>query len=149
MLVDSNQKKLDPEEIIPLAARTIKDNRYTPDQILAGLIKESRMPNVILVQEGNTLFIVHEGKDRIAVFRALNADTAQNYLNNSEKFTVAMYKVGFDFMVSYFKDPTLVKIFQYIARKPPNPDMGLQVDKMKDGNYRALVQLGPQRKGEA
>lgn len=148
MLIDSNKKKLDPQEIIPIAAQTIKSNKYTPDQMLAALIDESRQPDTILMQEGNTLFVVHEGKHRVALFRALNADTAKNYLHNSVIFTKAMYEAGFDFMVSYFDDPTLIKIFQYVARNPFQKDMALQVARLKDGSFRCFVQLGPQRKGE-
>jgi len=148
MLIDSNQKKLDPQEIILHASQNIKNNKYSPDQMLAALIEESRQPNTILMQEGNTLFVVNEGKNRIALFRALNADIAKNYLHNAVVFTKAMYEAGFDFMVSNFDDPTLIKIFQYVARNPFQKDMAMKIDKMKDGSYRAIVQLGPERKGE-
>jgi len=148
MLIDSNQKKLDPQEIILEASRNIKNNKYTPDQILAALIEEARQPNTILIQEGNTLFVVHEGEKRISLFRALNADTAKNYLHNSVIFTKAMYEMGFDFMVSNFDDPTLIKIFQYVARNPFQKGMAMKIDKMDDDSYRAIVQLGPERKGE-
>ena len=159
MLVDSKERELDGQEILLEAAKQIKDNRYTPDQILASLIKESREKDTILMRQGNTLFIVHEGKNRTALFRALNADIPQNYLENSVMFSKAMYMAGFDVMVTEFNDPSLLNIFKYVQknRNQVNPDkdgkptMGYAVQKMqKDGRpgYRVTVVLGPKREGQ-
>ena len=81
---------LDPQEILLEATRQIKSKKYSPDQVLAALIAESKEKDTILMREGNTLFIVHIGKNRTALYRALNADTAQNFLNNGDEYAKAM-----------------------------------------------------------
>ena len=155
MLVDSKQKKLSTEEIILQATRETK-SQYTPDQVLASVLVEAQEDDSILMREGNTLFIIHKGKNRTAFFRALNADTANNYLENSVVFAKAMYMAGFDIIVTEFEDPTLLNIFKYIEknRNKINPDvdgkpaMGYATQKLKNGGYRVTGVLGPRRKGE-
>ena len=155
MLVDSKQKTLNPQGIISNAAKEIK-SKYPPATVLASIVEETKMPGTILMRQGNTLFVVHKAKNRYAAFRALNADTAQNYLNNSVLFAKAMYMAGFDVMVTEFEDPTLLNIFKYVEknRNKINPDvngkpvMGFATQKTKDGGYRVTVVLGPKREGE-
>lgn len=149
MLVDSKQKKLSTEEIILQATREIK-SEYKPDQVLASILVEVQEDDCIMMREGNTLFIVHKGKGRNAFFRALNADTANNYLKNSLVFAKAMYEAGFDMMVTEFKDPTLLSIFKYVEknRNQINPKgMGFAVQRTKDDGYRVTTALGPKRQG--
>jgi hypothetical protein len=159
MLVDSNERELENQEILLEAAKQIKDNRYSPDQILAALISESREKDTVLIRQGNTLFIVHKGKNRTAFFRALNADVPANYLENSVMFSKAMYMAGFDVMVTEFNDPSLLNIFKYVQknRNQVNPDkdgkptMGYAVQKTEKGGrpgYRVTVVLGPKRGGQ-
>ena len=161
MLVDSNERELENQEIVLEAARGMRDKRYTPDQVLASLIKEVEQKNTILMRQGNTLFIVRMGKDRIAFFNALNADIPANYLENSLMFAKAAYLAGIDILVTDFTDSTILNIFKYIERNRNrvNPDkdgkmtMGYatQKIKMKDGTpgYRVTAVLGPRRGGKA
>jgi hypothetical protein len=154
MLVDSKKKMLDPSEIILEATKQTK-SKYSPDQVLAGVTAEAHSAGAILMRQGNTLFIVHPGKNRTAVFRALNADTAQNYLENSVTYAKALYMAGFDVMVTEFEDSTLLSIFKYVQknRAKVNPDvdgkptMGYAAQKTKDG-YRVTTVLGPKREGQ-
>ena len=159
MLVDSKERELENQEILLEAARQIKDNRYSPDQILAALFQEAREKDTVLIRQGNTLFIVHEGKNRTALFRALNADIPNNYLENSVVFSKAMYMAGFDVMVTEFTEPSLLNIFKYVQKnrnrvnpdKDGKPKMGYAVQKTeKDGvpGYRVTVVLGPKRGGQ-
>ena len=145
MLVDSKKKLLDPPEIILEATKQTK-SKYSPDQVLAAVTAEAHESGAILMRQGNTLFIVHPGKDRTALFRALNADTANNYLNNSVDYAKAMYMAGFDVMVTVFEDPTLLSIFKYIGKGKPK-DMGYSAEFFKDqGLYQVTVKLGKPRK---
>jgi hypothetical protein len=155
MLVDSKKKMLEPPEIILEAVKQTK-SKYSPDQVLASIMSEVHDTGAILMREGNTLFVVHAAKDRTALFRALNADTAQNYLKNSVVYAGAMYAAGFDVMVTNFEDPTLLNIFKYVNkhRDEVNPDvngkptMGYSVQRTKDGGYRVTTVLGPKREGQ-
>ena len=159
MLVDSSKRMLDPQEIILEASRQIKSKKYSPDQILAGLISESKEPDTVLMRQGNTLYIVHEGKNRTALYRALNADTPNNFLENGVEFAKAMYMVGFDVMVTQFEDPILLKIFPFMKKnrarinpdKDGKPTMGYAVQTVEKGGvkeYRVTTVLGPKREGQ-
>lgn len=159
MLVDSSKKMLDPQEIILEASRQIKSKKYSPDQILAGLITESREPDTILMREGNTLYIVHKGKNRTALYRALNADTPSNFLENGVMYAKAMYLAGFDVMVTQFEEPILLKIFPFMRKnrarinkdKDGKPTMGYAIQNVeKNGvkEYRVTTVLGPKREGQ-
>jgi hypothetical protein len=159
MLVDSKKRMLDPQEIILEASRQIKSKKYSPDQILAGLISEANEPDTILMRQGNTLYIVHKGQNRTALYRALNADTADNFLENGVMYAKAMYMAGFDVMVTQFEDPILLKIFPFMKKnrarinkdRDGKPTMGYAVqDVEKNGvkEYRVTTVLGPRREGQ-
>jgi hypothetical protein len=159
MLVDSKKRMLDPQEIILEASRQIKSKKYSPDQILAGLITEANSPDTILMRQGNTLYIIHKGKDRTALYRALNADTADNFLENGVMYAKAMYMAGFDVMVTQFEDPILLKIFPFMKKNRTRinkdmdgkPTMGYAVQNVeKNGvkEYRVTTVLGPRREGQ-
>lgn len=145
MVVDSSQQELSVPEIIQIAAKQTK-SKYPPSAVLASVTKECQMPDAILLRYGNTLFIIHKGKNRMGFFRALNADTAANYLQSSVQFTQDAYDIGFDVLVTQFEDPSLLSIFRYIGKDQP-PDMGYQV-KQANGVYNVTVMLGPRREGE-
>ena len=155
MLVDSKKKMLDPSEIILEAVKQTK-SKYSPDQVLAAVTAEAHDAGAILMRQGNSLFIVHPGKNRTAVFRALNADTANHSLHNSVLYAKALYMAGFDVMVTEFEDPTLLNIFKFVQkhRAEINPDvdgkpvMGYAVQKSKNGGYRVTTVLGPKREGQ-
>lgn len=145
-LVDSNQQKLSMEEIIKIAAQNTKED-YTPEQVMGAIYKELTMGGSLVLQLGNTLFLVHRAPQdpTTAMMRALNADTAQNYLINSEKFAQIAYKqYKIDTIVSEYTDPTLNNIFAYVGRNKPE-NMGYQIDQLSDGKtFRAIAKLGPE-----
>lgn len=143
MLTDSKKKELSVESILMIAAQQTK-SQYSPQQVYASLIKEMNMEGTSVYREGNTVFLMHHAKGRIGVFRALNADTARNYLDNSYTFIQDAYKMGFDVLVSDFKDPTIMNIFKGISRNPPQEGMGYRAERTKDG-FRVTVKLGPAR----
>lgn len=143
MLVDSNKKELSSESILMIAAQQTK-SPYSPEQVYASLVKEMNMKGTSVYRQGNTFFLMHHAKGRIGIFRALNADTARNYLNNSYTFIKDAYDMGFDILVSDFKDPTIMNLFKGISRNPPREGMGYRAERTKDG-FRVTVKLGPAR----
>jgi hypothetical protein len=143
MLVDSKKKELSSEAILMIAAQQTK-SPYSPEQVYAALVKEMNLEGTSTYREGNTVFLMHHAKGRIGTFRALNADTARNYLDNSYQFIQDAYKMGFDILVSDFKDPTIMNIFKGISRNPPQEGMGYRAERTKDG-FRVTVKLGPAR----
>ena len=143
MLVDSKKKELSVEAILMIAAQETK-SPHPASSIYAAMLKEMNMPGTSIVRDGNTLFVIHVGEGRTGIFRALNADTARNYLENSYAFIQGAYKMGFDTLVSEFEDPTIFNIFKAISRNPPQEGMGYRAERTKKG-FRVTVKLGPKR----
>jgi hypothetical protein len=146
MLVDSKKKQLGEQAILMVAAEETK-SKHSAAQIFAALVGEMNMRGVSSYRAGNTLFLIHHAKDRVGFFRALNADTARNYLENSYEFIQAAYKMGFDTLVTEFEDPTIINIFKAISRNPPRDQMGYKAEKTNRG-FRVTVKLGPKRGGK-
>jgi hypothetical protein len=146
--VDSKHQKLSKDEIIAIAAKET-GGKYTPEQIKASLMSEITNAQALLMQEGNTLFIIHKSPEdpTVGLFRALNADTIQNYLKNSIVFAKAVGLMGFKYMVTIFDDPSLLNIFKYIGRKQPFGNMGYAIQKTDDGQYKVTASLGDAKKG--
>jgi hypothetical protein len=143
MLVDSKKKQLGEQAILMIAAQETK-SPHPASTVYAALVQEMNMEGTSIVRDGNTLFIVHNAGNRVGVFRALNADTARNYLESSYAFIQAAYKMGFDTLVSEFEDPTIMNIFKAISRNPPQEGMGYKAERTKTG-FRVTVKLGPKR----
>lgn len=149
MLVDSSTKKLTIPEIVAVATKETQ-SQYPPAAVLASVAAELQQPETYSILEGNTLFVIHKGDGRNGMFRALNADIPANYLNNCLIFSGAAYKLGFDALVTQFKDPSLLNIFKFVEknRKKVNPDMGFLAQQAENGDYIVTIKLGPERAGE-
>lgn len=119
-------------------------SKYSAAQVYAAIVKEMNLRGTTTYRAGNTIFVMHHAKGRVGFFRALNADTARNYLENSYEFIQAAYKMGFDTLVTEFEDPTIINIFKAISRNPPQDQMGYKAEKTNKG-YRVTVKLGPKR----
>jgi hypothetical protein len=143
MLTDSKKKILSSDAVLMIAAQQTK-SKYSPEQVYASLVKEMNMKGTSIYREGNTVFLMHHAKGRIGIFRALNADTARNYLDNSFKFIKDAYDMGFDILVSDFQDPTIMNLFKGISRNPPREGMGYRAERTQNG-FRVTVKLGPAR----
>ena len=147
-MVDSKQQKLNSQQVIEIAAVNTKVGRPIK-QVKEMLTIEWSMPNTWKMQEGNTIFVVHKSKEPgYGFFRALNADTARNFLENSRVFCQAAYKVGFDVVVTQFTDPTILNIFKMISRNPVQEGMGYAAQKTEDGGFQVTLVLGPIRGGK-
>jgi len=147
--VDSKHQKLSKDEIVAIAAKET-GGQYTAEQIKASLMSEVTDMGGILMQEGNTLFIIHRSPEQpeVGVFRALNADIMPNYLKNSVVFTKAAGMMGLKYIVSVFEEPSLLNIFKYVKRNQPFKNMGYAVQKSNDGKkYKVTVNLGDTNTG--
>jgi hypothetical protein len=143
-MVDSQERELSVEDIVGIAGMNT-DAGVQVGQLIQMINAELNMPDTLFLRQGNTLFIIHKAQPRVGFFRALNADTAKNFLQNGMEFIKACYKMGFDTMATEFTDPTLLSIFRFISQNPPNPNMGYQVQKTGDGGFYVTVQCGPRR----
>lgn len=147
-LVDSTKQKLTIKPIVEIAAKNTK-SKYSFNQVFLALMKELTMPDSILMQIGNTIFITHrsEKDPRYALMRALNADTAQNYMTSAEQYAKIIYDhYGIDVIVSQYDDQALNKIFAYVGRnKPANMGFNIVRGKGEGSKYIATAKLGPPR----
>lgn len=146
-MVDSREQELSPEDIIGIAAMNT-DAEADRGKAIAMINAELQMDDTLFVRQGNTLFIIHKAAPGVGWFRALNADVAPNYLENSVEFMRACYKMGFDTMASTFTDPAILQIFRYISKNPPNPEMGYNVRKADNGQFIGSIKTGPARGGQ-
>lgn len=147
-VIDSKHQELSTDEIIAIAS-VETGSEYTPEQIKASLAAETHETGAIIIRQGNTLFVVHKAPNQegMGVFRALNADTAQNYIQNVIMFLKAIKSIGYRTLVTEFKDPTIINILKVIARKPPFPGMGYALQQTGRGGFRATINLGQEQQG--
>ena len=146
-IVNSEERMLSVPQIMAIAAENTGVNRPLKE-VIQMLSLELSLPEIWKCREGNTLFICHKSKHPgYGYFRALNADTAQNYVANSRKFMVAAYKAGFDVLVTQFKDPSVLNIFKIIGRDKPK-GMGYAVQRTNTGGYQLTIQIGKPRGAE-
>lgn len=143
-MVDSSEKQLNTAEIADIALKNT-DSGFDPTVGFTAILAELGQPNTKHIQLGNTLFIVHVGNNGQGFFKALNADTARNFYENSMKFCVWAKKQGLNVLVTEFVEKSIEVLFKAIAKKPPMPGMGYQVFRSKNGATRIALNLG---KGE-
>jgi hypothetical protein len=145
--VDSKQKMLSLTELV-LTAGYSQFTERDPREAMMMIVAELSMPTTKHMRLGNTLFIIDKGRGRNGYMRALNADTAQNFMEHNKKFADSAYLLGFDNLITIFKEPAFIQIFRMIAKKPPRPEMGYELKEGKNGEYIVNFKLGPSREGE-
>jgi hypothetical protein len=143
-LVDSQQQELSVEEILDIVNWSSPEPMETA-RFIAMINAELQMPNTLFIRQGNTLFIIHKADRGVGLFRALNADTARNFLANSVEFIKACHKMGFDTMATQFSDASLLNIFRFISENPPIEGMGYEAKQLNDGSFYVTVKTGPVR----
>ena len=146
-MVDSQQQELSVEDIIGIAGMNT-GAEVEPERLVQMINAELQMPNTLFLRQGNTLFIIHKTKPGVGYFRALNADTARNFLENGRTFMLACHKMGFDTMASKFDDPTILSVFRYVSQNPPVEGMGYNVRKTNDGGFYVTVNTGQRVGGQ-
>ena len=150
-MVDSRQQELPTDEIVKIAAENTR-SPYPFKKVYMLFVSELGMPNAKLYKFGNTLFVVHPAQDNTgyAMFRALNADTAENYVQNGKRFIDKAVADGFKGLKTQFSDPSILNIFNIIGREEQaaqNPNMGYAVGRAKNGDYSVTLMLNGERMG--
>ena len=108
-VVDSKQEPLPAPTVISMALGETDLGRVTPAAGLAGIAKELTMDNVDILQVGNTVFIGHRGKGKnkdLMWGRAINVDTAQNFINNGLRYLTHLQRIGIKRYVAEYKGDT-------------------------------------------
>ena len=109
-LVDSSKKQLKLYEIVQGALERDGYGDHSKEELAAALMaiaQEMNMPDAVIRQFGNSLAIIHV-KDGNAMFRILNMDTAQNFLQNAVDFFSYMTgDLGVEKAVTSYKGTSL------------------------------------------
>ena len=143
-MVDSDKKLLNSQEIIQIALENTQ-SKYSPDVAYPAILQEMSMPNSLVFQYGNTIFSVLKGKNNIGFFKAFNADTARNFVDNGKIFVKWAYETGFDGLITQFDDPAILQVFKAISKNPPMKDMGYKAMQTASGGFKVVLQLGKPR----
>ena len=160
-IVDSKEQMLEPRDIILTAIE--QQSTYLPgvegqadptDLAYAAIVKEFEDPNGTFLRYGNTIFVIHGSptKPGTGTFRALNADTARNFLDSSLKFIDDAYDKGYYLLITQFKDPSLVNLFRSVSKTLQQQGTisrqgGYKARQLPDGQIQIVLQLGPQPSG--
>jgi len=141
-MVDSKTQKLNSAEIIKIALESTQ-SKYPANVAMPAILSEMNQPGTDVKQIGNTIFILHMGKDGQSFFKALNADTARNFFESSRQYvTYAKKQLGQNLLVTEFTDPAISTLFKAISKNPPMPGMGYKEYKTTDGGRRIVLNLG-------
>jgi len=141
-MVDSNQKKLDSSAIIMIALENTK-SKHPPKVAYPAIVSEMARKNTDVKQIGNTIFILHKADKDQAAFKALNADTASNFVENSKNYVMYTKKeLGLKILVTEFEDPAISTLFHVISKNPPMSNMGFQEYKVSPSVNRIVLNLG-------
>jgi hypothetical protein len=151
-MVDSKQQELGTDMIVQIASENTR-SPYPFEKVFMFFVSELGMPNARLYKFGNTVFVIHPSEKRpeFGVFRALNADIAENFVQNGKMFVDKAIEDGFTGLQTTFSDLSLLNIFKYIGREEQelqNPNMGYTVQKSTDGKQiRVTLVLQGERMG--
>lgn len=151
-MVDSQQQELGTDMIVKIASENTRAP-YPFKKVYMLFVAELGMPGSKLYKFGNTIFIIHpsETKQGYGIFRALNADTAENFVRNSIQFTEQAKADGFVGLKVQFSDPAILKLFKLVAREKQaqgDRSMGYAVNKAQNGDFSITLVLDNQKVGK-
>lgn len=144
-VVDSKERPLPAPTVITTALGELDLGGVTPAAAMAGIAKEMTMKDTDMVQIGNTVFIGHRGKGDnkdLMWGRALNIDTAQNFVANGLKYFTHMQKIGVRRYVSDYDGAIYDSAFKAWKRYADKLDTKIAVGRKATGGSRAYVTLG-------
>lgn len=117
--VDSNERQMSIPEIVTNVAATQGKSGLPIQTILMAFVREGLMPDTEVKQYGNTVFITHFSKDKdLAVGRALNMDTARNFVTNGEEYFRDLVRGGTRKFIAQFEQRSYATAFAALKRRP-------------------------------
>lgn len=148
--IDSTKELLEPPHIMLQFAHQYSDE-YPVQAVIAGLVQELNMQDAESIQFGNTVFITHHSEEEkgTVFMRAMNVDTAQNFVDNTENYVVYAYGRGVKTIVTAYDDPVITSVIKAVKarvdKNNPNLDATLEFDE-DDGQTVATIALIEERK---
>jgi len=148
-IVNSKEQKLSISEIVAIGAYNLPPEEeavYSPSMALKAFIIESRLPSVRIVQIGNSVFISHVGKgenSRKMVGKAINVDTARNYIRNMHKYTSYLQKIGITHYTTSFSGSKLIGSFKSLIKRLSKTDTEIAVAQIgNEEKYIVYIRFG-------
>jgi hypothetical protein len=141
MIIDSKHKTLNFGEIISHWVHDNPNNR--PDAArMTAILAELSHPNVETKQFGNTIFELIKGRDRAAYIKAINSDTAPNFIANLKLFLLWCKHVhGLRDLITRFNDPDMTRMIVATFNKAP-AGMTYKLSTAQSGATQLNIHLG-------
>jgi hypothetical protein len=140
--VDSKERQLSIPEIVSQAAATQNTTDLPIQTVLVAFVQEASMPNTEVKQYGNTVFITHFSKDKdLAVGRAINMDTANNFVYNGTDYLRDLVRGGTTKFVAQFAQKSFAAAFAILKRTPVTTDMKMWIVDTPKGETQVRIAL--------
>lgn len=143
--IDSTKRLLrGPEIIFEYLQKHDTDNEHPPEAKLAAISAEITMDDADVIQFGNTAYISHYGDGNVVFMRALNVDTARNFIDNTENYVAYAFGRGVKQIATQYSDPVITTLIKRVKQNldKHNPNLNVSLDFEKgEGEYMALVTL--------
>ena len=149
-LVDSSKKLLKGPEIIASAVANMPDIGLPLQSILTAIAAETTLPNVDVIQVGNTVFLAQVGKgenQHKVVGRAFNMDTGRNFVKNGFKYFNYLQQKGYTHYSTSFTGPVFLNAFKVFRRRLERGDTQVYIgrreaDEPAKDKYEIYVRIG-------
>lgn len=140
--VDSKERLLSIPEIVTQVSATQSKSGLPLQVMLLAFVKEGSMPNTEVKQYGNTVFITHFSEDRdLAIGRALNLDTARNFVANGDEYFRDLVRGGTRKFVAQFKQKSYAMAFEAFKRRPITTEQRIWIVNTPKGNTQVRIAL--------
>ena len=143
-VVDSTQEPLPAPSVLSMAAAELDLKGITVEAAMVGLAHEMSLPDVDLVQVGNTVFVGHRGKGKSKnkmAGRVFNVDTARNLVNNCVKYLSVLQEKGVTHYSVDFEGRGLVPVAKAVGKLLPELGMSGSMAEFKNGKGHRLYFL--------
>ena len=117
----------------------------TPEVAMLSLAQEINMPDADMVQVGNTVFIGHRGKggdEDLMWGRALNIDTAQNFISNGLRYFTHLQSRGIKRFYTAYEEKIYDSAFLVWDRFAKKGDSEITIQHLKDNSSKVYIILG-------
>ena len=148
-IIDSRREKLPLPSVITQAMANADLKGVPPYAALLSIVQETSLPDCEVKQFGNTVFIGHRGKDKnkhAVVGRALNVDTAKNFIANGLEYFKHLQSSGVTDYYTWFDNPSFASAFKLFERYPISEDTRVDVTPTPSGKYNVHLHFGGESK---
>jgi|TARA_R110000824_G_scaffold249341_1_gene438327 hypothetical protein len=143
-VVNSDKEELPPASIIAIYVDGTDKRGRSTHEILMMIAKEGSLENSDMIQFGNTVFLGHTGTTSTTkmIGRALNVDTARNFVANVLEYIRYLQDKGITHYATQISDDKLLGVFKIVKKKLEAKDSAVRILPTKSGGHAMFVNLG-------